>query len=320
MNVDLVYYSDDRPGIARRRRGRGFTYVAPDGTTIARGPERKRLEALAVPPAYEDVWMSPLENGHLQATGRDARSRKQYRYHEAWAEAQARTKFDGLSDFGMHLPRLRARVARDLKEEPGEKAFALAAAVTLIDRSAIRVGDPDYTRENGSYGALTLRRRHVSLEGNTIRLRYTAKGGKKVRRSLRDRTLAKVLHRVGDLPGAELLTWSDGGAVHTLSAQALNAYIAEAAGSEESTITAKTFRTWTGTVAAFGVAERGGATIKDMAEAAAERLSNTATIARNSYIHPDVVDLAGADALEGFDAGRSGLRAVENRLLGYLER
>lgn len=319
MNADLVYVSDVQPGITRQRRGRGFSYRAPDGTTIARGPERERLEALAVPPAYEDVWMCPLPNGHLQATGRDARARKQYRYHADWSRAQAQTKFDGLTDFAHRLPRLRARVQRDLEEEAGARDFALACAVTLIDRASLRVGNPDYTAQNGSYGAVTLRNRHVALEDGGIRLRYTAKGGKKVRRLLKDRILARVLGKIGDLPGAEVLTWLDeSGESHTLSSQVLNTYISDGAGREG--ITAKTFRTWAGSVAAFEVAEKGGASIKAMAQAAAERLANTPTVARNSYIHPDVVALAGSDPVAQYNAARAGLRAAENRLLGYLER
>ncbi|WP_299565865.1 DNA topoisomerase IB [uncultured Sulfitobacter sp.] len=318
MSGDLIYYSDDQPGIRRKRHGRGFTYLGVDGTTIARGAERTRLETLAVPPAYENVWMCPVPNGHLQATGRDARARKQYRYHDEWAAEQARTKFDGLVPFAHLLPRLRARVSRDLEEEAGARIFALAAAVTLIDRTSMRVGSNDYTRENGSYGAVTLRRNHITLDNEGIMLRYTAKGGKKVRRRLRDRTLGRVLHKIGDLPGAQVLAWVDeNGEPQSLGSSALNTYIADAVG--ESGITAKTFRTWAGTVAAFEVAEKGGATIKAMADAASARLSNTATVARNSYIHPAVIDLAGSDRLEGPDAGKSGLRASENRLLAYLE-
>ena len=209
--ADLVYYTDAQPGITRLRRGRGFTYRAPDGTTIARGPERARLEALAVPPAYEDVWMCPLPNGHLQATGIDARHRKQYRYHAEWSAHQSETKFASLAEFGHLLPRLRRRVLKDLEEEAGDRIFALASAVALIDRTSIRVGNPDYTEANGTYGALTLRRKHVKLESDTIQLRYTAKGGKKVRRQMKDRTLARVLEKTADLPGAELLTWVDDG-------------------------------------------------------------------------------------------------------------
>jgi len=319
MNAGLVYVSDDQPGIRRQRRGRGFSYIDVDGTTIARGHERARLEALAVPPAYEDVWMCPLPNGHLQATGRDARKRKQYRYHPDWSQAQAQTKFDGLVDFAHRLPRLRARVSRDLEQEAGDRTFALACAVTLIDRVSLRVGNPDYTAQNGSYGALTLQHKHLSLDADGIRLRYTAKGGKKVRRLVRDRTLARVLNKIDDLPGAEVLTWTDdAGAPHALTSTALNDYIAQAAGQDG--ITAKTFRTWAGSVAAFETAEQGGATIKAMSQAAADRLANTPTVARNSYIHPQVIDLAGNDPLSGFDAGRAGLRAAENRLLAYLAR
>jgi DNA topoisomerase-1 len=316
--ADLVYVSDDQPGITRRRRGKGFSYVAPDGTTIARGSERQRLEALAVPPAYEDVWMCPLPNGHLQATGRDARQRKQYRYHQEWAAAQAETKFAGLVDFARALPRLRRRVARDLREDAGERAFALASAVALIDRAAIRVGSADYTKENGSFGALTLRRRHVRLDGSTIRLQFRAKGGMRVRKQMNDRTLARILDKIADLPGAELLSWSDGdGVARALNSTALNGYIAEAAGQDG--ITAKTFRTWSGTLAAWEVAERGEATIKAMAAAAAERLSNTPAIARSSYVHPAVIALAG-EPLQEFEAEDiSGLLAAERRLLRFLE-
>lgn len=314
----LVYVSDNQPGITRHRRGRGFSYIAPDGTTIAQGPERKRLEALAVPPAYENVWMCPLPNGHLLATGRDQRRRKQYRYHPDWAAAQAETKFASLVDFGNVLPRIRRAVQRDLEEDAGERAFALAAAVSLIDRTAMRVGNPDYTRENGSYGALTLRRRHLRLDGNTIHLAYKAKGGKPVRRRMNDRTLARILHKIGDLPGAEVLTWQDDdGAARTLNSTALNDYIAQAAGKDG--FSAKTFRTWVGTRAAFEQAEQGQTTIKAMAEAASDVLNNTPTIARSSYIHPAVIDLAGSEPPQVDVKPRSGLFAAEGRMLAFLE-
>ncbi len=285
---------------------------------IERGSERKRLEQMAIPPAYEDVWMSPLANGHLLATGRDTKARKQYRYHNKWAQAQSETKFNRLIDFGHALPKLRRTVLRDLEAEAGERLFALASAVTLIDRAALRVGNSEYTRENGSYGTVTLRNKHVKLSGNMIRLRYTAKGGKKVRRQINDRTLAKTLGKINDLPGAELFSWVDeGGEARVLNSTALNNYIADAAGSDE--ITAKTFRTWAGTVAAFEVAEKGDATIKAMAEAASVQLSNTPTVARNSYIHPSVIDLAGAEPLTIEKVRKSGLFAVEARLLSFLE-
>jgi DNA topoisomerase-1 len=316
--ADLIYVSDAEPGITRKRCGRGWRYIAPDGTTIDRGPERKGLEALAVPPAYVDVWMCSLPNGHLQATGRDQRQRKQYRYHPEWAAHRAETKFDGLVEFGHALPRLRRRVRRDLQEDVGEQAFALASAVVLIDRTALRVGNPDYTRQNGTYGALTLRRQHMQLVDDEVRLNYLAKGGQKVRKRLTDKRLAKVLGRISELPGAELLSWvDDDGDVHSLNSANLNDYIAEASGCEA--VTAKTFRTWTGTLAAFEIAEAGSATIKAMAEAAAERLNNTVTIARNSYIHPQVIARAGEGPLELEGYRKADLYAAEGRLLRYLD-
>ncbi|MCK0119001.1 DNA topoisomerase IB [Loktanella sp. F6476L] len=319
MVSHLVYVSDKDPGIARRKCGRGFSYVGPDGTTIARGPERKRIEALGIPPAYEDVWICTQINGHLQATGRDARSRKQYRYHPDWSAAQSQTKFDHLADFGEVLPKIRRRIARDVETDPGDVEFALAAAVMLIDRASLRVGNPDYTAQNGSYGALTLRRRHVSFDGEQIGLNFTAKGGKKVHKTVTDKKLQRLLHDMNDVPGGALLSWVDAdGTPQTLSSHQLNAYLADAAGDDA--VTAKTFRTWAGTVAGFACAEQGSATIKDIAQAAATRLHNTPTVARNSYIHPAVIDLAGQDSIDATSANRHGLYAIENRLLGLLTR
>ncbi|KNG92378.1 DNA topoisomerase IB [Pseudaestuariivita atlantica] len=299
MSEPLRYYPDDQPGILRRRCGRGFSYVAPDGTRIDRGAERKRLDALAVPPAYDDVWMSPFANGHLQATGRDARRRKQYRYHPVWVEERARDKYADLPAFGEGLPRLRRRIRADLKGEAGEERFALAAAAALIDRMALRAGSEAYTEQNGSYGALTLRNRHLTLDGSKVRLDYTAKGGQRVRKARSDRTLARALEAVQDHGGATLFSFVGAdGAVRSLRSETLNAYLAEHTATNA---TAKTFRTWAGSVAAFDVARQGGATIKAMAAAAAERLHNTPTIARNSYIHPEVIALAGGEALGAAD-------------------
>jgi DNA topoisomerase-1 len=209
-------------------------------------------------------------------------------------------------------------VQTDLQEDAGDKEFALAAAVTLIDRAALRVGNEQYVAENGSFGALTLRNRHVSMAGNEISLRYLAKGGKKVRKQITDAKLARILGKINDLPGATLLGWvDDDGTAQSLRSETLNAYISEAAG--EDGITAKTFRTWAGTRAAFEVAEDGNATIKDMAEAAAQALHNTPKIARDSYIHPEVIALAGADPTVATPTELSGLKVAEQRLLGFLE-
>lgn len=316
MKSGLVYVTDAEPGISRRRRGRGFSYVAPDGTTIARGPERKRIEALAVPPAYEQVWICARDNGHLQATGRDARARKQYRYHTDWSAAQAETKFDQLVSFGKILPKIRRRIEQDLQADPGDKDFALAAAISIIDRAALRVGHPEYARQNGSHGALTLRRRHLTMGDDGIRLKFTAKGGQKVNKIVTDKKLQKLLQKVNDIPGAALLTWlDDSDTPQTISSQQLNTYLLEIAGDE---FTAKSFRTWAGTLAAFESAEAGPVTIKEMSLAASQRLHNTPSVARNSYIHPAVIDLAGEKGVEVAPDTRSGLRVTEQRLLGFL--
>ncbi|MEL6960832.1 MAG: DNA topoisomerase IB [Pseudomonadota bacterium] len=291
LSPDLIYYPDSHPGIRRKKRGRGFSYLAPDGTRIDQPEERARIESLAVPPAYEDVWISPKPNGHLQATGRDVRKRKQYRYHPDWTEFQAATKFDGLADFGEALPRIRRHIFADLKTDPGEQAYAIAATLALLDRTAIRIGTPEYADENGTFGATTLRSRHLSLDDEQIRLCYTGKGGKRIVRKIKDRTLNQTLNRLQDLPGAELITWlDDDGRPRSVTSDAINAALRTI--TECSTITAKTFRTWAGSTAAMEAAlSEPELTIAAMADAASTRLANTPTIARNSYIHPAVIDL-----------------------------
>lgn len=318
VSQSLRYYPDSRPGIIRQRCGRGFTYFDKDGARITDTDERTRLGALAVPPAYENVWICPYINGHLQATGYDARGRKQYRYHPDWSAAQAETKFASLAAFGATLPRLRRAIRRDLNAEAGAQRFALAAAVAMIDRLALRVGNPEYTKTNGSFGTLTLKGQHVRLRDDKLEVSFKAKGGKRVRRQIADRTLLRVLGEIRELPGAELLAWlDDAGTPHTLSSAALNDYIAEKCGAEG--VSAKTFRTWSGTVAAFKVAlDNDTPRIKDMAEAAAERLNNTPTIARNSYIHPDVLDLCTAPKSIPFAEKQEGLTEPERRLLAFL--
>lgn len=324
----LVYYPDNRPGISRVRRGRGFSYLAPDGTAIACPVERARLASLAVPPAYRDVWICPVANGHLQATGFDDRARKQYRYHPLWSEFRARQKFDQLPAFARTLPRIRRRLARDLDANPGTQQFALAALVSLIDRMGLRVGNRDYLEENGSYGATTLKRRHLRLLSDRIVLKYKAKGGQRVQQTLKNPRLHRVLQEIDDLPGADLFTWLDAdGRPHPLRSETVNDYLAQISGEEH---TAKTFRTWLGTLLAFQAAEAAGngrLTVKSMASAAAEQLGNTPTIARNSYIHPDVIALAEQDAEErrvklaaAAEARVSGLRGGEAALCAFLER
>ena len=315
---DLIYYPDDRPGITRRRAGKGWSYRAPDGTTIDDADERARIAALAVPPAYERVWISPEARGHLQATGYDARTRKQYRYHPDWSEWRAMQKYSELPQFGARLPRLRRRVAEALKGEAGERDFAIAAVLRLIDRVSIRVGNEAYRAENGTEGATTLRSRNLRLGRDGVRLDWTAKGGKRVRRQLSDRTLARALHDLADLPGSPVFEWIEEGERHVVHAEQVNAWLREATDLEHAT--AKTFRTWNGSVTALETAMRTGerVTIKAMAEAAAGVLHNTPTIARNSYIHPEVIALTEDWREVAVPDGPTGLRQGERALLGLL--
>lgn len=321
----LVHVTDRAPGILRKARGRGFSFVTPDGGKP--GPEElARIHKLGIPPAYRDVWICPDPNGHLQFTGIDARGRKQYRYHPDWAQARAETKFSQLVAFGNALPSLRKIIQRDLRQGAGDLAFTRAALVLLLDRTLIRIGDPVYTAENRSFGATTLLSRHLRVENGEVRLRFTAKGGRKVQISLRDRRLERIFNEIGDLPGKHLFTWIDEeGTARRVMSQEVNAWLTEMTGAS---ITAKTFRTWGGTLAAFETAlAAGGAklTLKAMAEAASARLHNTPTIARKSYIHPAVLDLAGrspdelALRLNGLaPVPDCGLRGSEASLLSFL--
>ncbi|QRF67644.1 DNA topoisomerase IB [Ponticoccus alexandrii] len=320
----LTFYPDSRPGIRRERRGRGFSYIAPDGTRIDAAAERARIAALAVPPAYENVWICPRDDGHLQATGRDTRARKQYRYHPDWRAFREAQKYDQLACFGAALPALRRHIRRTLRQaEPGDQAFAIAAILALIDRASLRVGSPGYAKENRTFGATTLRHRHLTLDGDEIKLTYRAKGGLLVRKTLKDASLNRTLARLDDLPGPELASWIDeGGTARAVTAGEVNAFLAAQTGTEG--LTAKSFRTWNGSAAALEIAvKEENLTIKAMTEAAAERLANTPAIARKSYIHPEVIALTETPwddrrALLQAPAER-GLRKAEAALLRLLE-
>jgi DNA topoisomerase-1 len=324
----LRYSSQDEPGFGRRRRGKGFQYLDVSGKTLEDEKALERIHALGLPPAYEDVWICRDAHGHLQAAGTDARGRRQYRYHPDWRAYRDRAKFDRLEAFGRALPRLRDRVARDLRRNRPDRDHVTAALVRLIDDAALRVGSDRYARDNKTYGASTLLSRHLKLDGATLKLSYTAKGGRRVRKQVKDRTLARVLETICDLPGRALFTCEDeDGEVRAVHSDDVNRYISAA--TEEDGMTAKTFRTWHGTLVALDAAAEAGSselTIKAMSQAAAERLHNTPSIARNSYIHPDVIALAEmdpdarADQLDAVDLRRApnGLEANEKRLVAFL--
>ncbi len=323
----LVYVCDSEPGIRRQRAGRSFCYRLPDGTLVRDAALKARISALGLPPAYENVWICIEANGHLQATGFDARGRKQYRYHADWQRLKSGDKFDQLIAFGRALPKLRRAVRRDLEGKPGTVDTMLAAITVLLDEAQLRVGNRAYAQENKTYGATTLLKRHVKLADGGIELRFTAKGGKRVRRTLKHPRLQRLLEDCADLPGRQLFVWRDeADQVRPVDSGRLNTYLADISGIA---VSAKTFRTWAGSLAAFSMAHHAiaageRATIKAMSQAAAEVLHNTPAIARGSYIHPDVIALADApDALQRAlrrpTLAPKGLRAEEERLLRFLE-
>ena len=326
----LVYVGDSEPGIRRQRSGRGFCYRLPDGALLRDPDEKNRINALAIPPAYRDVWICSDERGHLQATGLDDRSRKQYRYHPEWSEFRNQLKFAGLAEFGEALPRIRRRVRADLRAEAGELEFTLAAIVALADAAALRPGSRSAASENRTFGATTLLKRHLKLDDDGIRLDYRAKGGKRVRMSLKQRRLHQILEKISDLPGRRLFQWRDANdTLRPVESGQVNAYLAEISGGSHSF---KTFRTWAGTLAAFeagtGSFENGEKTsIKAMASASAEVLHNTAAVSRTSYVHPRIFELAALKPDDGRDLAKkmrgiapiSELRIGEARLLDFLK-
>ena len=302
----LRYASDDRPGIARRRSGRGFSYRRPDGTTIRDRDTLARIKALAIPPAWTDVWICPHPNGHLQASGRDARGRKQYRYHQRWSEHRGEDKFERMLAFAEALPRIRARCNEDLERRGVPREKVLAAVVRLLELTLIRVGNDEYARLNRSFGLTTLRDRHAKVDGTSIRFRFRGKSGKQHEVDLRDRRLAAVVRRCQELPGQELFQYVDEeGEVRDVSSDDVNDYVREASGDR---FTAKDFRTWAGTVLAYRAlaalqpvdGERAARmAVVEAMRTTAEQLGNTPAVARGSYVHPAVLDAYLEGSLRG---------------------
>lgn len=287
----LIYVDDDLPGISRKRAGRGWAYYDPAGALIRERAERTRLNAVALPPAYRNAWFCPAPNGHILATGLDARGRKQYRYHPQFRIMREGEKFDGCLTFANLLPLVRARVADDLKADTLTQDRALASVVRLLYLGAVRVGNETYSRENRSFGATTLRQRHAKVSGNTLRLQYRGKGGKQRDVTLTDRNLAQFVRRVQDLPGQKLFQYiGDDGEARSVGSSEVNAYLAETMGES---FTAKNFRTWHASVLAFDLLAAGQErlTLKALLDDVAGKLGNTPTVTRKSYIHPAVIDL-----------------------------
>jgi DNA topoisomerase I len=294
-STGLAYVSDEAPGIRRRKAGKGFVYFQSSGARVSNPTIVARLNALAVPPAWTDVWLCPSAGGHIQATGRDARGRKQYRYHTAFREMRESVKFDHLLAFANVLPTIRARVAEDMARRGLTREKVLATVVHLLETTLIRVGNDDYARQNKSYGLTTLRNRHVAVDGAEIRFRFTGKSGKQWSLRLRDRRVAKIIRACQELPGQDLLQYFDeGGKMRAVSSGDVNAYLRDIAGQD---VTAKDFRTWAGTVLAaralkgletFETATQAKRNLRAAIAQVSERLGNTPTICRKCYIHPAV--------------------------------
>lgn len=321
---DLVYVSDDEPGYSRKREGDTFAYACPEGRPVTDITEMTRIDALGIPPAWRDVWICRIPEGYLQATGLDDKGRKQYRYHDDWRTFRERKKFAALPAFGRALPKLRRQIRTIFREhETFTRELAIAAIIRLIDNAPLRIG----SRGNRSQtiGASTLCARHVTLSSDSIRLDYTAKGGKRVRRQIQDKNLMRILEAIDDLPGRDVFNYvGDDGAVHPLRSEHVNDWLK--AVSDNDDITAKTFRIWAGSLKAFEAAiQTEKLTIKAMCSAAAKHLRNTPIVARNSYVHPAIIALkdCGRDErralLEDIDDSARDLSRSETAMLGVLE-
>jgi DNA topoisomerase I len=326
----LRYVTDRAPGIRREKRGDDFVYFASDGMQITDEQELARIKALAIPPAWIDVWVCPNTRGHLQATGKDQKGRKQYRYHPKWRAVRDETKYYRLLAFGEALPRIRERIEADLALPGMPREKVLAAIVRLLDETAIRIGNEEYARTNESYGLTTLRNDHVDVEGTTVRFQFRGKRGKVHEVEVEDRRVARIIRKLEDLPGQHLFEYKDdNGEICTVESADVNDYLREISGED---FTAKDFRTWEATVIVahelrgVGPAETKKATKANEKEAivrAAEHLGNTPTILKKSYVHPAVLEGYESGALLGANpvrelAKRPGLHPEEAEVLAFL--
>ena len=332
----LRYVHDDTPGFTRKRAGKGFSYRDLNGKTIGDAAIRERINKLAIPPAYQNVWICPDENGHIQATGYDEKGRKQYRYHARWSQVRDEAKFTRLIEFAHALPAIRQRTNADLRQRNLTREKVLAAIVQLLEKTAIRVGSEEYARQNETYGLTTMENRHVEVAGNTVHFEFTGKSHKDHEIDLKDKKLAKVVEQLQDLPGQSLFQFVDeNGEPHSISSGDVNDYLHEIAGDN---FTAKDFRTWAGTVAAslalqeFEEFSDKGTAAQNVVEAVkvvAQKLGNTPAVSRKSYIHPAVIEAYfDGDMLESLQQkveeelseNLQGLKPEEAAVLGLLQQ
>jgi DNA topoisomerase I len=329
----LRYVADDGPGYSRKPNGEGFDYFDSAGKPIRDEQRLLWLKRLAIPPAWTEVWICPAPNGHIQATGRDARCRKQYLYHERWREVRDENKYDRMISFGKALPKIRHRVARDLKLAGLPREKVLATVVQLLERTFIRVGNEEYARENKSFGLTTMKDRHVEVKGSRLRFRFRGKSGRDHEVDVTDRHIAKIISKLQDLPGQDLFQYvDDDGKVRDLSSQDVNEYLREITGEDFS---AKDFRTWAGTVLTaialhaqekFETKKQAKTNIKTAISAVAKILGNTPAICRKCYVHPAVLNnYLDQKSIEGLKQGaeetleNDDLRANERAVLKFLE-
>jgi DNA topoisomerase-1 len=334
LPAGLRWVSDTMPGLRRERRDDGFAYLDDQGRELTDPQRLQQIRKLAIPPAYTEVWICPLPNGHLQATGRDARGRKQYRYHPEFRAHREDHKFERLREFGQALPRIRRRVADDLKASTRagpSRTLVLATLVRLLDSTVMRVGNDEYARGNRSYGLTTLRRHHAGLHGNRLKLRFRGKHGVLHEVALDDPQVARVVRRCQQLPGQELFHYvGEDGQAHAVGSSEVNDYLEQAAGER---FTAKDFRTWHGSVLALELLRQacresdGAPKLAPVIAEVARRLGNTAAVCRKAYVHPAVLAVAEdeqAGATLCRRLGRAvrahgGLQADEWRLLRFLQ-
>jgi DNA topoisomerase-1 len=332
----LRYVTDAHPGIRRKRAGKGFTYLNADGTRLLAPQELQRIQSLGIPPAWTKVWICPLPHGHLQATGYDAKGRKQYRYHPRWREVRDETKYGRMLAFGEALPLIRRQVEHDMALQGLPRAKVLATVLQLLETTLIRVGNEEYARANRSFGLTTLRDRHVAITGATLRFHFRGKSGKEHTVEINDRRLALIVKRCQEIPGQELFQYRDDeGQRRTVDSADVNAYLRQVTGQD---FTSKDFRTWSGTVLAVRALQTCGAgesaaqakkAVVEAIKAVATQLGNTPAICRKCYVHPVVIEAYLEGSLlerlqrlgEADPAGLvQGLSAEEGRVLTFLRQ
>ena len=335
-NAGLRYANDQAPGITRRKSGKGWSYREASGERITDRTVIERINKIGIPPAYTDVWICPDARGHIQATGRDAKGRKQYRYHVRFREVRDSTKYQHMLTFAAALPGIRERIDADMRRRGLAREKVLATVVRLLETTMIRVGNADYAKQNKSYGLTTLNDRHVKVEGGQLRFRFKGKSGKEWNLTLADRRVAKIVKQSQDLPGQHLFQYlDDDGEQREVTSSDVNDYLREVSGSD---ITAKDFRTWTGTVlAALALAEfskfdseaAAKKNIRAAIEQVSARLGNTPAVCRRCYVHPEIIDSYMSHALilevereveRELREDIAGLRPEEALVLAFLQR